>query len=286
MHVLIIGAGPAGVSAALYARRGGADVTVIAKEIGALAAAESVENYYGIETPVSGSELARRGIEGARRLGVTFVTDEALGITGNGTSFTVEGKNEIYAGDAVILAAGTTRKTLSVPGLRAFEGRGVSFCAVCDAFFYRGKIVAVVGAGDYALHELRILLPHAAKVLLLTNGAAPPHDIPPEVALYTGRIERIEGERRVSRVVFTDGTAADTAGIFLAIGTAGTADLARKLGVLIEEGGIAVNEDMETNVPGVYAAGDCTGGLLQIVKAAYEGARAGLSATRYLHKQK
>jgi len=286
MHVLIIGAGPAGVSAALYARRGGADVTVIAKEIGALGTAEIIENYYGIEEPVSGIELARRGIEGARRLGVIFVTDEALGITGDGTSFAVEGKNEIYTGDAVILATGTARKTLSIPGIREFTGRGVSSCAVCDAFFYRGKTAAVVGAGDYALHELRTLLPHAAKVLLLTHGAKPPRDVPPGVAVYTGRIDRIDGERRVARVVFSDGSTADTAGVFLAVGTAGTVELARKIGVPTEEGKIAVNEQMETGVPGVYAAGDCTGGLLQIVKAAYEGAQAGLSVVRFLREKK
>ena len=286
MHVLIIGAGPAGVSAALYARRGGADVTVIAKEVGALGTAETIENYYGIEEPVSGRELARRGIEGARRLGVTFVTNEVLGITGDGTSFAVEGKSELYTGDAVVLATGATRKTLSIPGIREFTGRGVSSCAVCDAFFYRGKTTSVIGAGEYALHEVQDLLPHAAQVQLLTNGGEPPAGVPPEVTVYTERIARIEGDRRVARVVFADGTAADTAGVFLAIGTAGTAELARKLGVLVEDGKIVVNAQMETNVPGVYAAGDCTGGLLQIVKAAYEGAQAGLSTVRCMHKKK
>lgn len=286
MHVLIIGAGPAGVSAALYARRGGADVTVVAKGTGALAAAELVENYYGIASPLTGAELARRGIEGAKRLGVVFAADEALGIrAGTGAGFVVEGTHEAYAGDAVILAAGTARKTLAVPGVQEFTGRGVSYCAVCDAFFYRGKTAAVVGAGAYALHEAGVLLPHAARVMLLTDGAACPAGLPPEIEVHTARIACIEGERRVSRVVFADGTSADTAGVFMAIGTAGSADLARKIGVRLHEGTVVVNAHMETNVSGVCAAGDCTGGLLQIVKAAYEGAEAGLSVVRYLRNR-
>jgi len=158
MHVIIIGSGPAGVSAALYARRGGADVTVVTKGAGALRAAELVENYYGFDVPITGAELERRSIAGAKRLGVVFAMDEAMSVlpTDDGQGFRVEGGRSAYEGDTVILAAGASRSMLSVPGLQEFEGRGVSFCAICDAFFYRGKNVAVIGAGDYALHEAEI----------------------------------------------------------------------------------------------------------------------------------
>lgn len=285
MHIIIIGAGPAGVSAALYARRGGAAVTVIAKGTGALSTAELVENYYGFDAPITGTELAARGIAGAERLGVRFAEDEALGIQQPaeiGAGFVVEGLRSSYDGDAVILAAGAQRRTLSLPGVREFEGRGISYCAVCDAFFYRGKHAVIIGAGEYALHEAQILLPHAARVTLLTHGdvpAAPPTD---GIAIEQRRIARIEGERRVQHIVFEDGTVMPVDGVFMAIGTAGSMELARKLGVLIEEGKITVGAQMQTNVPGVYAAGDCTGGLLQIAKAVYEGAEAGLAAVRYL----
>ena len=147
MHVIIIGSGPAGVSAALYARRGGADVTVISKGGGGLARAERVENYYGFDEPVTGAELERRGIAGAKRLGVVFETDEVMAVVPtDGGGFCIEGVQKNYAGDAVILAAGAPRRTISVPGLRELTGRGVSSCAICDAFFYRGKKVAVIGA--------------------------------------------------------------------------------------------------------------------------------------------
>ena len=286
MHVIIIGSGPAGVSAALYARRGGADVTVISKGAGGLTTAEWVENYYGFAEPISGAELEQRGIAGAKRLGVRFETDEVLAILPavEGKGFCIEAVRTAYEADAVILAAGAPRKTLPIKGLREFEGRGVSYCAICDAFFYRGKRVAVIGAGDYALHEAEILRPHAAQLSLLTNGEELALAVPDGIAVHTQRIVRIEGERRVQRIVFDDETVMDVDGIFMAIGTAGSMELARKLGVVLSDGKIAVGKNMETNVPGVYAAGDCTGGLLQIAKAVYDGAEAGLSVIRYLRK--
>ena len=287
MHVIIIGSGPAGVSAALYARRGGADVTVISKGAGGLTTAEWVENYYGFAEPISGAELEQRGIAGAERLGVRFETDEVLAVlpVEEGRGFRLEATCRMYAADAVILAAGASRRILSIPGLRDFEGRGVSYCAICDAFFYRGKKVAVIGAGDYALHEAEILRPHAAQLSLLTNGEEPSVAISDGIAVQTQKIVRIEGARRVQHIVFDDETGMDVDGIFMAIGTAGSMELARKLGVVLSDGKIAVGKHMETNVLGVYAAGDCTGGLLQIAKAVYEGAEAGLAAVQYLRKQ-
>ena len=287
MRIIIIGSGPAGISAALYARRVGAEVTVVSKGGGALASAELVENYYGLSMPISGAELAHNGIDGARRLGVHFETDEVMAVLPihDGRAFRIEGNCRTYECDAVILAAGARRKTLSIAGLAEFEGRGISYCAVCDAFFYRGKKVAVIGAGDYALHEAEILRPHVAQLALLTHGEEPMIEIPNSIAVHTRRIVRIEGERLVRQIVFDDDTRMDVDGLFIAIGAAGSSELARKLGVLRSDGKIIVGEQMETNVPGVYAAGDCTGGLLQIVKAVYEGAVAGLSAVRYLREQ-
>ena len=231
-----------------------------------------------------GAEVGGQGIAGAERIDVGVEEDENVAgrprDTGRGVL--VEGVRRSYEGDAVIFAAGARRGTLSLPGIREFEGRGVSFCASCDAFFYRGKKVAVIGAGAYALHEARILLPHAAHVCLLSNGVPPAIKIPNEIAAESRRIARIEGERRVRQVVFADGTEMEADGVFIAIGTPGATELAQKLGILLNDGKIVVDEHMATNVPGVYAAGDCTGGLLQIAKAVYEGAEAGLAALRYL----
>lgn len=286
-RLLIIGSGPAGVSAALYARRGGAQVTVISKDCGALEKAEKIENYYGLEDPLSGAELAQRGIAGAKRLGVEFLEDEImeLGFQEDGKGFYAKSEDHVYDGDAIILAAGAARMRPPMAGLRELEGHGVSYCAVCDAFFYRKKRVAVLGAGAYALHEAQVLLPLASKVLLLTNGDQTESPVPEGIEVYEGKLQSILGENRVEAVKFSNGEEIPIDGIFVAIGTAGSTDLARKMGILVEENSVKIGEDGSTNIPGVFAAGDCTGGLLQIPKAVYQGAIAGLSALKYLRER-
>lgn len=285
-NVVIIGSGPAGVSAALYARRGGAEVTVLSKglSLSGLAKAEKIENYYGLSEPVSGAELHARGLEGAKHIGVEFVEDELLSLLFNDTftGFKVTGKEHVLNADSVILATGAYRQSLNIPGVKEFEGRGISYCATCDAFFYRGKTVAVVGAGVYALHEAQALLPHAAQVIMLTNGAELATEIPPEIRVCTAKIAVIDGDKRVEKVVFADGTALKLDGVFMALGTAGSTAIAKKIGAQMEGNNIKIDAHGATNVPGLFAAGDCTGGLLQIAKAVYQGAEAGLSAVKYL----
>lgn len=178
--VVIVGSGPAGVSAALYTARAGVETTVLTKGPGTLERAERIENYYGFAEPVTGAELARRGIEGAKAVGVQFVQAEAVGITYT-DRLTVETLDGQWPADAVILATGASRAVPRIPGLTALEGKGVSYCATCDAFFYRGKQVTVLGSGEYALHEAQTLLPVAAQVTVLTNGEAPAADFPPQI---------------------------------------------------------------------------------------------------------
>ena len=291
--VIVIGAGPAGVSAALYLRRAGIPVQVVYKDSGALAKAEKIENYYGFPGGIAGKELFARGIEGAQKIGVDFLQGEVmqLGFGTNFDGYTVEGqdaegKDFSLETPSLVLAAGGERKTLTVPGVKEFEGKGVSYCAICDAFFYRGKDVAVVGAGEYALHEAEALLPHAAAVHVLTDGAEPLADFPPELLLNKEKIAALEGEAgRLSHVRFADGSLLPISGVFLALGTAGSTALAKKMGILLENNHIKTDDNQATNVPGVFAAGDATGGLLQVAKAVYEGAKAGLGAVQYLREK-
>ena len=282
-NIVIVGSGPAGISAALYAVRAGADTTVLTKGPGALDRAEKIENYYGFAEPVSGAELERRSIENARRLGVRFVTAEAVGLTYT-DKLTVETVNKNYPADAVILATGASRAVPRIPGLAGLEGHGVSYCAACDAFFYRGRDVAVLGSGEYALHEVQALLPVVRSVTLLTNGAPLTAQFPPEVRVCPQAVEAVLGETVVTGVQLPGGETLAVSGVFVALGVAGSTALARKIGAEVDGNRIVVDARMQTTVPGLYAAGDCTGGLLQVAKAVYEGAQAATEAVKALRK--
>lgn len=282
-NIVIIGSGPAGVSAALYTVRAGVDTTVLTMGSGALDRAEKIENYYGFAEPVSGAELERRSIAGAKALGVKFVTTEAVGLTYT-DRLTVETLDGDYPADAVILATGASRAVPRIPGLTGLEGHGVSYCAACDAFFYRRKDVAVLGSGEYALHEVQALLPVVRSVTLLTNGAPLTAQFPPEVLICPQKVEAILGEHQVTGVMLSGGIELAFAGVFVALGVAGSTALARKIGAQVEGTRIVTDSSMQTTVPGLYAAGDCTGGLLQVAKAVYEGALAGSEAAKALRK--
>lgn len=316
--VIIVGAGPAGISAALYAKRANLDPLVINNGIGALEKAEKIENYYGLEHPVSGRELFENGIAQAKKLGIRILEAQVLGIGGFDT-FQVKTTAGDFDTISVILATGSRRKAPGIPGVKEFEGRGVSYCAVCDAFFYRGKEVAVLGNSDFALHEARELAPMAKAVTIYTNGMEPEFSEESPFPVNTMKIQDVEGDEKVSGLrLMTDrkteaedadveATEAESAsrkeintisgnklqtevvpadGVFIAMGTAGSTEMARQMGAsLTEKGNIKVNEKMESTIPGLFAAGDCTGGLLQVAKAVYDGAQAGISATQYVRNK-
>lgn len=257
-NIIIIGGGPAGISAALYAARSGRDPLVIEHGAGGLKKAEKIENYYGGGT-LSGQELYDRGIDQAKTLGVRILTAQVVGVEGFDT-FTVHTDQGDFDAKAVILATGTSRKAPVIPGLKELEGRGVSYCAVCDAFFYRGKKVAVIGNGDFALKEAEEIGNVASEVTILTNGLPGAFSRKPEYPVRTEKIQNLKGTDFLEGVELADGTELEVSGVFVAIGTAGSTEIARRMGAeLTEKGNIRVDEEMRTTIPGLYAAGDCTG---------------------------
>lgn len=283
---IIIGKGPAGISAGLYLKRGNSNVLIIGKDGGALEKIERIDNYYGIANTISGKELLINGIEQAKRLGIEILTDEVVNVKFNEV-YNVKTRNGTYISKTLILATGTNRKIPQIKGIIEFEGKGISYCAVCDGFFYRNKNVCVLGSGDYAIEEARTLLPIVKKVSILTNGEKIIENRDSDYTKFTineNEILQINGNKTVNSVQLKNGEIINTDGIFIAIGTASSVDLARKLGVIISENNIAVNENLETNVPGLFACGDCTGGLLQVSKAVYEGAISGINCIKYLRK--
>lgn len=280
--ILIVGGGPAGLSAAIYAARANVQTTVLYKDGGALEKTDKIENYFGFTDVISGPDLLARGRAQAARLGAQLVQTEVTGIEYAEKGFSVKTTAGAYAADAIILATGAPRATPPIAGVREFEGRGVSYCAICDAFFYRGKAVAVLGEGEYALEEARTLLPVAASVTLLTNGASAPANLPDGLLVDTRKVAAVEGDDKVARVLFADGEPIAVDGVFIAYGTAGSGDFARKLGAQLDGNKIKTDASMATTVPGLFAAGDCTGGLLQVAKAVSDGAQAALSAVKYV----
>ena len=280
-QLVIIGQGPAGISAALYAVRGGADVTVVANGAGALARAGLIQNYYGFEDGISGRELIEAGVRQAEKLGVRMVRGELFGIEYGEEGFAVKTSAGTLDAGAAVIACGTQRNTPPIAGIDAFDGRGVSYCAVCDAFFFRGKKVGVVGSGAYAASEYEVLKGVIRDVTALTDGETPQFSLPCD----TRKIARLEGGDALERVVFEDGSAEAFDGLFIACGTAGAFELSRKLGLETANGKIVTDERRATNVPGIFAAGDCTAGMQQIAKAVCDGMIAGTEALKYLKAQ-
>lgn len=278
--VIIIGSGPAGISAALYTVRSNLKTLVLSQNKGSLRKAEKIENYYGWEPALSGNELIATGINQAINLGVQIHYEEVLSID-YFDKLTVKTVQNSYQATSVLIATGAERNTPKIKGINAFEGKGVSYCAVCDAFFYRQKHVAVLGNGEYALHEALELLPIAKSVTILTNGQPLTVTPPDAIKINPTPVKELLGESTLQQIHLENDTYLEIQGLFVAYGIAGSTALARKLGAETNGNNIVVNSEMQTNIPGLFAAGDCTGGLLQIAKAVYQGAQAGLSMVKY-----
>lgn len=291
--VIILGGGPAGVSASLYCKRANKEVLIIYSEDSGLKYAHQIDNYYGFENGISGEDLYNAGIKQAQNIGVDTSKEEILKIEveryshpnseeKNDSLFKVTTDKNSYESKAIILAFGAKKNTLNIDGIKELEGKGISYCAICDGFFYRNKDVAVIGSGNYAISETNDLINVANKITILTNGEKAPEFRADNVDVITKNIKNISGENRVEEVRFEDDSTIKTDGVFIAQGTAGTAEFAKKLGLVTKNDKIVVDENMQTNIRGVYACGDCTGGLLQVSKAVYEGTKAGLAAIEYL----
>ena len=291
--VIILGGGPAGVSASLYCKRANKNVLMIYNKDSGLKYANKIDNYYGFENGISGEDLYNAGIKQAQNIGVDTVEEEILKVEiekyinpnseeKNDSLFKVTTNKNSYEARSIILAFGAKKNTLNIDGIKELEGKGISYCAICDGFFFKNKDVAVIGSGNYAISETNDLINIANKITILTNGEKAPEFRADNVDIVTKNIKEISGENRVEEVQFEDGSTIKADGVFIAAGTAGTTEFAKKLGLKTNNDKIVINENMETNVKGIFACGDCTGGLLQVSKAVYEGSKAGLAVIDYL----
>lgn len=294
----IIGKGPAGAQAAVYVARAGLRAAMTGHDSGSLALAALVENYYGFPEPVSGAELQRRGEAQARSFGATVYNYQVTGFGyGDDGQYLIHTDAAEFSAKAVLIATGAKRANAPVKGIGAFEGKGVSYCAVCDGFLYRGRKTGVLGNAGYALAEARELAAINDKVAIFTNGApdnfgdsgAVPgfseNAVPraPVFEIVRDPILGLEGDERLTGIRFQNGGFRELDGLFIAYGTAGSSDLAKKLGVLLtEKGDIITDGNQATNIPGVFAAGDCTGSFRQAAVAAGQGAAAARGMIEYV----
>ena len=280
--VIIIGAGPAGISAGLYAKRAGANVVILYYGESNLDKAEKIDNYYGFINGIDGKTLYNNGIEQAKNLEIEVINEEVLSIEKLNDLFTVKTEKTEYSAKSVIISTGNKKLRPNIKGIIKLEGKGISYCAICDGFFYRNKNVVVIGNGKFAESEANDLKNIVNNVKILTNGLEMETDTNFETV--TQKIKEIHGEDKVEYIEFEDGSKLDVDGIFIALGEAGGTDFAKKIGVMLNKDNIIVDENMQTNVEGLYSCGNVTGGMLQVCKAIYEGAKAGLAAAKYVKK--
>ena len=297
--IIIIGSGPAGLSAAIYAQRACLDTIVIEKNGisgGQVLNTWEVDNYPGFPG-VTGFELSRQFREHANKLGARVVQDEVVQVELSGNVKKVVCEEETYEARCVILASGAHHRTLEVPGEEELRGAGVSYCATCDGAFFRGRTVAVVGGGDAALEDVIFLARMCEKVYIVhrrdkLRGAKRLQERLQALEniefVWNSETAAIEGNGQVEALRLRQTQTGeerrlDVDGVFIAVGIAPESELYAGQLELDEQGYIRADESGQTSVPGVFAAGDVrTKALRQILTAASDGANCVASAERYL----
>jgi thioredoxin reductase (NADPH) len=299
VDVIIIGGGPAGLTAGIYTGRAQLKTLILEKGLpgGQIAQTEEVENYPGFDEAISGPELSQRMVRQAEKFGAKILMEEVQGLARSGDAFVVTGYDGRYQAGAVIVATGATPRRLGVPGEDEFYGRGVSTCATCDGFFYRGKNVVVVGGGDAAVEEGLFLTKFADKVTVIhrrselrANKEAQRRAFAnPKMAwVWNTVVEAVVGAEQVTGVAVRnletgERSTLGTDGVFIYVGHNPNTDYLGELIELSENGYARVRDEIYTSVPGVFAAGDVADEVYrQLATSVGAGTRAAMAAERYL----
>ena len=300
-ELAIIGAGPAGYSAGIYATRAGIKTVIFDKSGGGGLAiiSPNIENYAGFES-ISGTELMDKMKQHAEKYVDIKFYEDVKKIEKNNKKFTVGTDKGKYSVGAVLICTGTQHRKLDVSGEKELNGKGVSYCATCDGFFFKGKKVAVIGGGNSALIEAiflkqigceEVYLIHRRNQLRAEEAYEKEAKEKQVQILFNKIVEEINGTEKVEYLDLKETktnqkSKLDVDGVFISIGVIPQNDIAKKLGVKLDKKGyIITDKQLRTNITGVYAAGDITGGLQQVVTACAEGAIAALSSTEALGKK-
>lgn len=301
--LIILGAGPAGLAASIYASYHKLNHLVIADIIGGTAAeAAHIKNWPGTEA-ISGAELMQKFQHHAESLGGKIIQVNIAGLKKKEGCFEINADSGSYQSKTILVALGTRRRKMNIPGEDKFLGKGVSYCATCDAIFFKNKIVSVVGGGNSAAMAAMLLAEHAGKVYLIYRGAE--LKCQPAITdqlesnskikiIYNTNVLEVKGEKKVENIALDSAYEGDKIlkvdGIFIEIGAMPSTGLLNELGLkLSEQGYIIVDQWGKTGIDGVYAAGDIisnTPGFNQIITAAADGATAVNAVYRYLKEMK
>lgn len=293
--VVIIGAGPAGIQAAIHASRKKTRVLMLGRIENSALYGAHVENYAFVQGVSLGADLLRLGLEQTKQFGTELSAEDVLKIAQEEDMFHLE----LESGSSIrtrslIFCMGVSKKKLSVPGEKELAGRGVSYCVDCDANFYRGAVVTVTGDRSAAVDGALTLLDYAAKVYLVANELNVSKELlerleASKVERISNSIKQINGDRMVTSLLLANGETLPTEGIFIELGSKGALELATQVGVQLDTESfkyIAVNQKQETNIPGIYAAGDIVGPPWQMAKAVGEGCVAGMEAATYARRMR
>ena len=286
--VLVIGSGPAGIQAAIHASRRKVSVVVAGRPSASAAAGTEMDNYFGTGL-VSGDRLIEEGIRQAESTGAVFSGQNVISSSRDGEAFrfVLEDGTEVVS-KAVVIATGISRKKLGIPGEKELFGKGVSYCAVCDCNFYKGRRAVIVGNESEAATSAEMMTGYASETSWVAWDvqASPVLVEKAEAAgvrLYGSKPRSIVGETKVEALELEDGTTIPTDGVFIELGARSAADIAMDLDVMPEmDDTIKVGTDCATEVPGVYACGDVTGKPWQVAKAVGQGCVAGTNAAAFV----
>jgi thioredoxin reductase (NADPH) len=298
--VLIVGAGPAGLTAAIYSAWLGLKTVVLESGIagGRAWMAPNIENFPGFEHGVKGSDLIQKMTEQATRFNAEFKTEEeVVGLDVKGEVKKVTSRKQTYEAKVLILAMGTQRRKLRVPGESDFLGRGVSYCAICDGPFFRKRMVVVVGNSEEATIDALSLADIASKVTVVSQSTD--LDIEgtllarlknkPNVETVLGQVMQIFGDKVVKSIKLQRLNNGEEEipvdGVFVSLGGVPLTAIVQSAGIATDRNGcLNVDRQQKTNIEGVFAAGDCTCGGMQVVTAAGEGAMAAMRGSAYVRR--
>jgi thioredoxin reductase (NADPH) len=291
--LIVLGGGPTAIGCAIYAARFAMDVLIIGKIYGGLiATTHIVENYPAI-TSISGQGLMEMFREHMNSLNIPYISDEIRSIEKVGDHFELNSFFQKFKAYSICIATGSERRKLGIPGEEDFTGKGVSYCATCDGPFYKDKVVCVIGGSDSAAKEALFLAQNTKKVYIIYRGEeirAEPinkkrvYENDKIEIIYKTNITEIKGDGKVKSVIFNNGQEFEVDGVFIEIGSIPNSELAKRIGVETnKKGEIIINRRSETNIPGIFAAGDVADApFKQAITGVSEGVIAAYSAFDYV----